>query len=470
MPIELDLPNGWEPREYQRDLWGYLENGGLRADVVAHRRWGKDDVALHWAAVAAHKRIGTYWHMLPEAAQGKKAIWDAVNPHTGKRRIDEAFPPAIRDSVRNDEMFIRFKCGSTWQVVGSDNYNSLVGAPPLGVVFSEWALAKPAAWTYMRPILLENSGWALFIWTPRGRGHATRAFEARTKDPAGWYTKRQTAIQTGVFTPAQLAKERQELIDEAGSEEEGDAKFRQEYLVDFDAAVPGSYYGPQVKLAQDEGRIGSFSHVRSMVVDTAWDIGVDDYTAIWFFQDNGKKARAIDYYETSGEGAEAIVRAALPELIPDPGERAVAMQEMGRDVAFKYRNHFLPHDVMVREWGAGAKTRHETLTALGVKPINVGVQQGPAERINASRRLMPVVCFDATRCAVGLDRLRNYRKRWNKAMGVFGDPLHDENSHGSDAFGEYAVNSRLAPKVKASPERPKDLWEDEEAGASWKVA
>lgn len=468
--IRIPDPDRWRPRDYQMPLWAYLERGGLRADVAAHRRWGKDDVALNWTARAAHQRIGTYWHMLPEASQARKAIWDAINPHTGRRRIDEAFPVEVRETTLNNEMFIRFKCGSSWQVIGSDNYNSLVGSPPVGITFSEWQLARPEAWTYLRPILAENGGWALFLWTSRGRNHAVRSFEARQRDPANWFTQRSTALETNVFTIEQLDRERQELIDEAGSEEEGDAKFRQEYLVDFDAAVPGSYYGAQIKRAQDEGRIGNFPHVPSMKVDTAWDIGVDDYTAIWFFQDNGKRVRVIDYVETSGEGPDTIVPNYLPELNPDRAAGLARLDELARFGAYNYRYHYLPHDVMVREWGAGAKTRFENLTSLGVKPIRVGVAQNPVERINAARRLMPAVCWDAKRCVVGLDRLRNYRKRWNKATGVFGEPLHDDASHGADAFGEYAANSQITPKIAPRPQAPKDRWDsDDEEEGSWKA-
>jgi len=141
-PARFELPDGWEPRTYQLKLWRYLANGGLRADVAAHRRWGKDEVALNWASVAAAERVGSYWHLLPEASQARKAIWDAVNPHTGRRRIDEAFPAKLRAATRDSDMMIRFRNGSTWQVCGSDNYNSLVGSPPVGVVFSEWALAN----------------------------------------------------------------------------------------------------------------------------------------------------------------------------------------------------------------------------------------------------------------------------------------------------------------------------------------
>ena len=107
----IRLPNNWRPRPYQMPAWRYLESGGKHAELVWHRRSGKDEIALHRTACAAFERVAGYWHMLPEYAQARKAIWDAVNPHTGKRRIDEAFPHELRDSTRDQEMAIRFKNG-----------------------------------------------------------------------------------------------------------------------------------------------------------------------------------------------------------------------------------------------------------------------------------------------------------------------------------------------------------------------
>jgi len=397
-------------------------DGGLRADVVAHRRWGKDEVALHWAAHCAIQDSGVYWHLLPEASQGRKAIWDAVNPHTGLRRIDEAFPPRMRERTRDDEMKIHFRKGSTWQVVGSDNYNSLMGSPPRGVVFSEWALSKPDAWSYIRPILAENGGWAVFLWTPRGRNHATRAFEDRQRRKDHWFTWKSPATDTDVFTPDQLELERRELIAELGSEEEGLARFASEYLVDFDAAAPGAYYASLLGQAERDGRIGRVPYDPALKVDTAWDLGIDDYTAIWFFQQAGREVRAIDYFETTGEGLNAIVAKAIA----------------GRP--YVYGAHHLPHDVMVRELGAAGRSRFETLGGLGVAPISVGAAMDPEERVNAARLMIPITWFNGDKCAGGLDRLRGYRKRWNRATRTYGGPLHDAASHGADAFGEFAAN------------------------------
>lgn len=430
---EVGLPIGWMPRDHQFELWEALHAGRTRVDVVAHRRWGKDEVALHWAAWAAHNRVGGYWHLLPEASQGRKAIWDAVNPHTGRRRIEEAFPPEMKPTLKDSDMKVEFGNGSTWQVAGSDNYDSLVGASVAGVVLSEWSLAKPDAWTYLRPILAENGGWALFLWTPRGRNHATRAYESRAKDPE-WFCVKAPASETDVFTPQDLEREKAELVAETGSAEEGAARFATEYLVDFDAAAPGAYYASLLGEAERAGRIGRVPVDPSLRVDTAWDLGIDDYTAIWFFQQAGREVRVVDYYETGGQGLEAIVRQAIASK------------------PYVWGAHHLPHDVMVRELATG-RSRYDTLGGLGLSRISVGPAAHPEDRVNAARLMIPMCWFDAERCALGLERLRAYRKRWSRATHSYSGPMHDRASHGADAFGEFALNRTGGGTVRVEAER-----------------
>jgi len=224
----VTLPNNWHPRPDQMALWAYMEAGGKRAVEVAHRRWGKDDCALHYTATAVFQRVGNYWHMLPKYDQARKAIWDAVNPRTSLRRIDEAFPKEIRKRTRNDSMFIEFRNGSTWQLVGSDNYNAIVGSPPVGLVLSEWALADPMAWAYLSPILEENGGWVMFVYTSRGNNHGKTTFET-AKRTEGWFAEKKTAIETKVFSTEQLGRIQTEYIDLFGLEL-GGALFSQEYL------------------------------------------------------------------------------------------------------------------------------------------------------------------------------------------------------------------------------------------------
>lgn len=123
--------------------------------------------------------------------------------------------------------------------------------------------------------------------------------------------------------------------------------------------------------------------------------------------------------------------------------------------------HFFPHDVANREWGAGGRSRYEILSALGVKPIHRGVANGPAERVASSRRLLPLVDFvPSERVNLGLKRLRNYRRKWNDALGTYQQPIHDDASHGADAFGEFAVNCTLTlPREKPEPTQSEMAYE-----------
>lgn len=487
---EISLPaHDWMPRDDQRPVWDYLERGGLRVDLVAHRRWGKDEVSLNWAAAASHQRVGNYWHMLPEQQQAKKAIWDAVDPGSGMRRIDKAFPKALRARTVEDEMMITFKNGSTWQVIGSDAYDRLVGTTPIGVVFSEWSLSKPAAWAYVRPILLQNKGWAVFIWTPRGKNHATRAYEVHAKDPK-WYTQKIDARHSPVFTEEELAGELADYIAEAGSAEEGEARFDQEYMVSFDAPVPGAYYGVQMRSAragtimrldaitgkplidpitmrlcpsmQGTPRVGYFPFIKGYPVETAWDLGMDDYTAIWFFQRVGRRIRIIDYYETSGQGFDAIKQ----EAFDDP-DRSY----------YRYFAHHLPHDVAVRELGAGGRSRKQSLEELGISPIRVGTKHNLDEGVAAVRKIFQSVDWNEERASVGIEHVTAYAKKFNAALGMFTGEDHNEHSHAADALREIAYNVRLKDmKIVEPVKRVVDRWAKTfasartmAAGANWKT-
>ena len=265
---EVTLPNNWRPRNYQMDAWAALERGIKRALLVWHRRAGKDDVCLHWAATQAIQRAGNYWHMLPQYEQARKSVWQAVNPHTGKRRIDEAFPAAIRKRTREDQMMIEFVNGSTWQLVGSDNYNSLVGSPPVGVTASEWALADPSAWGYLSPILRENGGWAVFISTPRGRNHLCKMFEG-FRDDAEWFVERKGIYETKALTPEQIDASLREYVSTYG-EDHGRSMFAQEYECSFDAAIVGAYYARELERADRDGRIVDVPIDPAMPVNTVW--------------------------------------------------------------------------------------------------------------------------------------------------------------------------------------------------------
>ncbi len=423
---EINIPNNWQPRPYQRNLWNYLEAGGSRAVAVWHRRAGKDDVALHYTATQVIEKPGNYWHMLPQYNQARKVVWDAINPKTSMRRIDEAFPEEIRKKTRRQEMSIEFKTGAIWQLVGSDNYNAYVGSPPRGIVLSEWAVSNPMVWAFIAPILEENNGWAIFIYTARGANHGKTIYESAIKDPE-WFSEKLTAKDTPIFAEAKLEKIKDEYITIYGPEL-GLALFDQEYFCSFEGAVFGAYFAGQMRNARQEGRIGDVPHTAGIEVDTAWDLGVDDSMSIWFMQPVGDSYNFIDYYEGTGYGLEHYAK-----VLKDKG--------------YQYGNHWMPHDVEVREMSSAeiAKTRKEVAEGLGIKPIMVVPRARNMDtiiqvHIPTCRNVLEKCRFDEKKCIQGIAGLENYRSEYDEEKKVLGNrPIHEWSIHPADAFRTFAV-------------------------------
>ena len=226
----------------------------------------------------------------------------------------------------------------------------------------------------------------------------------------------------------------------------------------FEASVEGAYYGAEIVKAEQQARIGRFPAVAGQPVNTAWDIGVGDYTVIWFFQIIAGRFRIVGYFQNSGEG--------MPYYL-DEMERMA--RKRGWDL--KAGQHCLPHDGGVTEWGTG-RTREEQMRAKRLKVVVVP-KLGLADGINAVRTILPLCDFDAGPTADGLKALKNYRKEWDEERSVWREhPRHDWASHGADGFRTMACRYRDAPPPpkKAKPP-PRDAWaEDEYAAVSWKVA
>jgi hypothetical protein len=352
--------------------------------------------------------------MLPQANQARKAIWTAVDSHTGMKRIDWAFPEAIRESTNDQEMLIRFKNGSTWQVVGSDNYQGVIGSGAFGIVYSEYMLSDPNAWLYLSPILEENGGWAIFNGTPRGRNHFHGMYELGLTEE-GWFSQLLTVRDTKALNDNQIETIRRQIAKERGDDEAQNI-INQEYFCSWDAAIPGSYYGKLIGELERSDCIGHVPYDPRYPVVTGWDIGVGDSTAIWFAQRTLTELRIIDYYEASGVGADHYAKVI-------------------RDKPYFYDYHCLPHDVNDREWGNNASSRLDVLKGLGLRPIRVLPRASVEDGINAVRINLHGARFDRIRCERGLNALRQYQKTWDDRLKIFSQkPLHDWTSHAADAF------------------------------------
>ena len=435
--MQITLPNNWAPRWYQRPVWDYMESGGRHAEIVFHRRSGKDDLALHWTALAMTQRQGNYWHLLPKANQARKALWDAINPHTGKRRIDEAFPQELRTGYNDHEMMLKIG-DSVWQVLGSDNYDSLVGSPPIGLVFSEWALSEPSSWAYLRPIIAENGGWVMFNTTPRGKNHAYRTFRAALKEP-GHFAQKLTAMQTDVFTAESLEAERRQLIAEYGPDY-GQSLFDQEYLCSFDAANLGAILGRALTRAQTSNRITTdVFDPDGAPIEISSDIGRRDSSSWWFWQPRVDGFGIVNHVVASGLQA---------------GEWCEKLAKMVKSCGYKLGKIWLPHDAKAKTFSAKDTAIEQFIDYFGFDKIDVTPNSHKSDRINAARTVIEQCHFDSESCDEGIEGLAAWTFEYNEETKDFAlEPKHDWASHIGDAFsyGALVMRLRIIEEKKLEP-------------------
>jgi len=408
MTVEITLPYKFEPRIYQIPILRAFDNGYTRLIQMWHRRSGKDKTDINLVAREMQLNPGIYYYFYPTYTQGRKALWDGMGKD-GVRYI-EHFPKELLDGKPNDtEMKLKYKNGSLFQVIGTDDVDRIVGTNPRGCVFSEYSLQSPKGWNYIRPILAENKGWALFNFTPRGKNHAFDLYTMAVANPK-WFVQRLTVDDTNVLTKADIDEERLSGMTED--------MIQQEYYCSFTAAIQGAYYWKEYAEAEKENRFTNVPYDPTVPVYTVWDLGVSDAMAIGFFQIVNKEVHMIDYYEKSNEG--------FPHFI-----------KLLQDKKYIYAKHFAPHDIKARELSTG-KTRLETAEALGIK-FDVIPQIGVQNGIDAGRSLFSKLWVDKEKCREFLNLIPQYTKEYDEDRKIFKDtPLHDWTSHGADMY-RYAA-------------------------------
>jgi len=437
MKYDIIIPHNFVARDYQINFLSEVEKALIGKSEkrffyqIWHRRAGKDRSNI--ADTVPRRLVQSpclVKYVYPTLVMGRDNLWDGIGAD-GFRYINH-LPEEIRAGQANQSrMTIPIKNidydskqanHSLFQIAGSDRPDSLRGGNPAMIVFSEWAEQDPYSWDVVEPILRENNGIAIFNTTPKGDNHARALYEYAKNDPR-WFVQILTAKDTNVFTRDELERIRIDIIKrfeaDGRSQEEAQAYFDQEYMCSFTSPVVGSYYGANVRKAEDEKRITHVPYELGLPVHTVWDLGMDDSTTIWFFQIMGHEIRFIDYYENSGEGL-AFYIAKLQEK------------------KYIYGTHFAPHDIQVRELGTG-KSRLEIAQKLGIR-FQVAPALDVDEGINAVRMIFNQCWFDIDRCSRGIMALKNYRKDWDEKNKVFrNNPKHDWSSHGADAFRIFGM-------------------------------
>lgn len=414
------VKTGYYPRPHQEKLHASMKRFNV---VVCHRRFGKTVFSLNEMVDKGFRnplKKPQYAYIAPNYGQAKRVAWDMlkdiiksipnVTINEAELRIDVPRGEPHNDHVR-------------YLLLGAENPGSIRGLYLDGAILDEFAECDPVIWSQVvRPALADRLGWAIFIGTPKGQNHFHDVLKTAQKNAEHWFYAIYKASETKIIHSSELMLARQEMAEE---------EYEQEFECSFTAALTGAYYGKQIEEAEKGNRIRSVPHDPSIVVDTYWDLGMDDTTTIWFIQSIGREFHAIDYHEMSGKGLDYY---------------AGVLKDKSRDSKYVYGKHYWPHDGAARELGTG-KARTDTMRDLGFI-VEVQPRHHLSDGVHACRMVLPRTWFDSVKCERGVEALKNYQRKWDTKNKIFSEtPLHNWASHGADGFRTFGMAYRDASRL-----------------------
>lgn len=393
------------PYAPRKQFMGYHTTDKRWRVLVAHRRAGKTVATINQlikSALTCQKPEPRAAYVAPLYKQAKDVAWSYL------KRFTTPIPGA---QAHESELRVDLPNGGRVRLYGADNPDGMRGIYLDDCVMDEFADMRPSVLPeIIRPALSDRKGSLTIIGTPKGRNEFHRVYTQAERDDE-WFTLMLRASETGLVDSEELESARKLM---------GDDRYSQEFECNFDAAIVGSYWGKEMARAEAEGRICDLEVDQNQPVYTAWDLGTRDATAIWFFQVLAGGLHIIDYYEATGVGLDHYAQVLR--------ERRYALLD----------TCYVPHDAKVKEWGSG-RTRIEQMEALGLKPELVP-QHGLMDGIGAVRETLARVKFDKTKCADGIEALKQYRTEWDEVRKVSKPtPLHDWTSHAADSMRYLAM-------------------------------
>lgn len=401
-PIKLK----YRPRSVFEDFHDRKDRWAV---IVAHRRCGKTVACINDLIVKAlleNKPHAQYAYIAPYYSQAKSVAW----------RYLERFSEPVLSKSNQSELWVELINGARIRLFGADNPDALRGNFLDGVVLDEMADMKPSVWgEIIRPLLADRLGWATFIGTPKGHNAFYDIYNEATKKP-NWYVKVLRADQTMLLPQSELDDAKATMSDN---------QYEQEFLCSFEAAIMGAYYGQEMRRITDLDRITTVDYDPMFPCHTAWDLGFNDSTSIWWFQVVYGEIRVLDHHSSNGQ--------AVPFYT---GLLAQKEDEFG----YKYGYHYLPHDARAKTMASGGKSIIEQFaTKIDIKHLKIVPNLSIQDGIQATRLALTRTWFD-NRCEEGIECLRQYQREWNDDKKCFNDrPKHDFTSHSADAFRYLSI-------------------------------
>ena len=404
--MSKDIKLKYRPRSVFEDFHNRKERWAV---IVAHRRCGKTVACINDLIVKAlleNKPHAQYAYIAPYYSQAKSVAW----------RYLERFSEPVLAKSNQSELWVELINGARIRLFGADNPDALRGNFLDGVVMDEMADMKPSVWgEIIRPLLADRLGWATFIGTPKGHNAFYDIYNEATKKP-NWYTKVLRADQTNLLAQSELDDAKATMSDN---------QYEQEFLCSFEAAILGAYYGQEMRRLTDLERITTVDYDPMFPCHTAWDLGFNDSTSIWWFQVVYGEIRVLDHHSSNGQS--------IPFY-------TMLLEKKENEFGYKYGYHYLPHDARAKTLASGGKSIIEQISAkIDLKHLKIVPNLSLQDGIQATRLALTRAWFD-NRCEEGIECLRQYQREWDDDKKVFRDrPKHDWTSHSSDAFRYLSV-------------------------------
>ena len=404
--MSKDIKLKYRPRSVFEDFHDRKERWAV---IVAHRRCGKTVACINDLIVKAlldGKQHAQYAYIAPFYSQAKSVAW----------RYLERFAEPVMTKSNQSELWVELINGARIRLFGADNPDALRGNFLDGVVMDEMADMKPSVWgEIIRPLLADRLGWATFIGTPKGHNAFYDIYNEATKKP-NWYVKVLRADQTNLLPQSELDDAKATMSDN---------QYEQEFLCSFEAAILGAYYGQEMRRITDLERITTIDYDPMFPCHTAWDLGFNDSTSIWWYQVVYGEIRILDHHSSSGQPISYYT-----------GLLAQKEDEFG----YKYGYHYLPHDARAKTLASGGKSIIEQISAkIDIKHLKIVPNLSIQDGIQATRLALTRTWFD-NRCEEGIECLRQYQREWDDDKKVFRDrPKHDWTSHSADAFRYLSI-------------------------------
>jgi hypothetical protein len=387
------------------------------------RRSGKEVESWNMIIEGAVESPGLYMMVYPTNVRAKAVLWDGaiLMPDGHSVKFLHMIPKRLLQGINNQEMKIKLVNGSVIWVVGSDiDPDKLRGTNPRGIVYSEFAFQDPRVFYVMLPALRQNGGWLIGQSTFDGMNHFYQLIE-NNKDDHLWYCRVDSITNLVDENGERYITD--EMIEEDRRAGMPEYLIQQEYYGIVQINQETKYFAHAIKNIYETNRIIPELIIPQANVYSAFDIGINDCTAIILFQvkriDNFLKPVVIAYFENNNRDLAFYV---------------MEIRRMCARYNLPFKDHFLPHDGQKRDFNTGKNTV-DFMREMNESAFIVPRPSSKENAIEAMRRRLYICDFNKENTQRLIDCLSNYSKEFDDKMGTYKNrPVHNWASHGVDAF------------------------------------